>query len=119
LKITAPRTLLRIEALAVLIASVFLYRAEGFHWGIFLILFLAPDLSMIGYLWGTKVGARLYNAGHTYAGPFAMWLTAHFGHIPALVPLALIWVAHIGFDRLLGFGLKYETAFKDTDLGRV
>jgi hypothetical protein len=116
---TGPLILPRLEGLVVLAAASILYGEEGYHWGEFLLLFFVPDLLMVGYFWGTKVGAATYNAGHTYAAPFLLWLLAYFGHVPSLVPLALIWTAHIGFDRLLGYGLKYGAAFKDTHLGRV
>jgi hypothetical protein len=116
---TAPKWLLRLEGLAVLAAASIDYGRQGHSWGKFVLLFLAPDLLMVGYLFGTKVGAAVYNSGHTYAAPLALWLVALFGHLPFLFPLALIWAAHIGFDRLLGYGLKYGTGFKDTHLERV
>jgi Domain of unknown function (DUF4260) len=119
MRLTGPGILLRLEGLAVLSAACIMYGEEGYHWGKFLLLFLVPDLLMVGYLLGTRVGAIAYNSGHTYAAPFTLWLLAYFGHMPSLVPLALIWTAHIGFDRLLGYGLKYGSAFKDTHLGRV
>ena len=116
---TAPRWLLRLEGLAVLVVTCVEYGRQGYPWGRFFLLFLAPDLLMVGYLGGTKVGAAVYNAGHTYAAPLSLWLVAFFGHLPFLLPLALIWAAHIGFDRLLGYGLKYGTGFKDTHLVKV
>jgi len=114
-----PGILLRIEGFAVLAGSVVLYAGLHVGWLLFAILFLAPDLSIIGYLGGAKIGASVYNLVHTLAGPllliaFAM-LTAHF----ILVPYGLIWIGHIGMDRMLGFGLKYPTNFKDTHLQRV
>jgi hypothetical protein len=116
---TAPKMLLRLEGLAVLAAASIGYWSQGYPWGRFFLLFLAPDLLMVGYLLGAKAGAAVYNAGHNYMAPFALGFIAYFGHVPALFPLALIWAAHIGFDRLLGYGLKYGTGFKDTHLGRV
>jgi uncharacterized protein DUF4260 len=116
---TAPKWLLRMEGLAILATASIEYGRQGHPWGWFLLLFLAPDLLMVGYLWGTKVGAAVYNAGHNYMAAFALGLIAHFGHLPVLFPLALILAAHIGFDRLLGYGLKYGTGFKDTHLERV
>lgn len=116
---TAPKILLRLEGLAVLAAASIGYGIHGYPWGRFFLLFFAPDLLMFGYLWGTRVGAAVYNIGHNYLAPFCLWLVAYFGHMPVLIPLVLIWAAHIGFDRLLGYGLKYGTGFKDTHLGRV
>jgi hypothetical protein len=119
MKLTGPGILLRLEGLTVLCAASLMYGEEGYHWGRFFLLFLLPDLLMVGYLAGTRVGAIVYNLGHTYAAPFLLLLLAYYGHTPMLVSLALIWTAHIGFDRLLGYGLKYSTAFQDTHLGRV
>jgi hypothetical protein len=119
MKITQPRILLRLEGLAVLAIAGATYGGAGFHWGIFFLLFLAPDLLMAGYALGPVAGARVYNAGHTYFAPFLLWVFGSLAHQPALLPFILIWTAHIGFDRLLGYGLKYETGFKDTHLGRV
>ena len=100
-------------------AACILYREVGASWGLFAALFLAPDLLMAGYFFGKKFGAHLYNAGHTYAAPFLLWLVGYCTHQPSLFPLCLIWAAHIGFDRRLGYGLKYDTGFKDTHLSRV
>ena len=117
--ITAPKFLLRLEGLVVLAAALCAYREAGESWLRFALLFLAPDLSMLGYLAGPKVGAVAYNAVHSYTASFLLWLIVYFAHAPSLFGLCAIWVAHIGFDRLLGFGLKYPDAFKDTHLGRV
>ncbi|MGB8324969.1 MAG: DUF4260 domain-containing protein, partial [Candidatus Acidiferrum sp.] len=88
-------------------------------WGFFLLLFLWPDLSMLGYLLSVRVGSTLYNLVHTYVFPLALVAIAMATQRPQLLPLALIWISHIGFDRALGFGLKYPTFFKDTHLQRV
>ena len=82
-------------------------------------LILVPDLSMLGYFIGPRWGARLYNAGHTYLSPAVAWLALHLTAPAYALPIALIWAVHIGVDRLLGFGLKYETGFRDTHIGRV
>jgi hypothetical protein len=117
--LTSPKFLLRLESLAVLAAAIIFYCELGGSWLKFAVLFFVPDLFMLGYLFSIKTGAALYNFGHTYTTPLLLWLTAYIAHIPAVVLIAVIWVAHIGFDRLLGYGLKYATAFKDTHLGRV
>jgi hypothetical protein len=83
------------------------------------VLFLTPDLFMLGYLAGNKVGAFGYNVAHTYTAPVLAWSALWFSGETSGYWLVLIWVAHIGWDRLLGYGLKYETAFKDTHLQRV
>ena len=117
--IGSVRTWLRLEGLAVLVASLFFYRQQSASWLLFAVLFLAPDLSMLGYIAGPRIGAAAYNIVHSYLLPliflFVAVLTAH----STLIPYALIWTAHIGFDRLLGYGLKYPSAFGDTHLGRI
>ena len=117
---TVPaRTWLRVEGLAVFAAALVLYATFGSGWFLFAVLFLAPDLSMLGYLAGPRRGALVYNLGHTYAAPAVLagigWVLA----VPLLPALALVWAAHIGFDRMLGYGLKLPTDFRDTHLGRI
>ena len=119
MKFSGPKSFLHIEGLGVFLAACILYRPAGASWGKFALWFLAPDFLMVGYLVGLKAGARLYNVGHTYTAPFLLWIFALYAHHPSLVPLCLIWTAHIGFDRLLGYGLKYDTSFKSTHLGKV
>ena len=111
----APRQLLRLEALAVLAGAAGLYAARSEDWRLFAILFLVPDLSMLGYLAGRRFGAACYNAAHSYVGPIAVIAAAQAD--ARLLPFGLIWAAHVAFDRALGFGLKYGTAFGDTHLG--
>ena len=105
---------LRLEGLAVLAASLLLYRWQLEPWSRFLWLFLAPDLSFLGYLGGPVLGARLYNLAHSYVGPIflACW-SLPIGR-EDVVPLALIWTAHIGLDRLLGFWLRDPTQITAT-----
>ena len=82
-------------------------------------LFLAPDLIMLGYLLNVKVGAAAYNLVHTVTLPLALLVASLILAAPGWIPYALIWLAHIGFDRALGFGLKYPTSFNDTHLQHV
>src|SRR6516225_7173574 len=113
---TKPRLLLQTEGGAFLVAACFLYQHLHARWLWFGLLFLAPDLTMLGYLANKRGGAMLYNFGHTYTVPLLLWPALWLSGQASYTWLALIWLAHIGFDRLLGFGLKYETAFKDTHL---
>ena len=83
------------------------------------LLFLSPDLFMLGYLKDAKWGATAYNLVHTLAGPILLLAIALVLPAAACIPYALIWLAHIGFDRMLGYGLKYPTFFKDTHLQHV
>jgi Domain of unknown function (DUF4260) len=113
------RNLLRLEALALFLAAIALYAHSGAGWKLFAILILVPDLSMAFYLGGPRIGALAYNAAHSTIGPIALAAASFFVPQPLLMPIALIWAAHVGIDRALGFGLKYPTAFGDTHLGRI
>jgi len=116
----APVTnLLRLEGLAAAALSAVFYAQTGASWWLFAALWLAPDLSMLGYLGGSNLGSRVYNAIHSYTTPAALAVTALLLQKPALVPYALIWINHIGVDRLLGYGLKYPTGFQWTHLGKL
>ena len=119
MKISEPKLLLHREGFVVFVVACVVYGRSGDSWGKFAILFLVPDLFMLGYVFGRKIGARVYNVGHTYAAPFLFWLMACLLHRPSGLALALIWAAHIGFDHLLGHGLKYESELKKTHLNRV
>jgi hypothetical protein len=111
-------TLLRLEGLAVALVTAVLYAHTGASWWLFAALWLAPDLSMLGYLAGPCWGARIYNGIHSYATPAALAVaTLLLPNSHGLLPYALIWTNHIGVDRLLGFGLKYRAGFRWTHLG--
>jgi hypothetical protein len=114
-----PRILLQIEGAAVLLTACVCYHQSHGGWLWFALLLLTPDLSMLGYLINEKLGATVYNIVHTYTFPLCLFLLLWLVGQNSLSWLLFIWLAHIGMDRMLGFGLKYETAFKDTHLQRV
>jgi hypothetical protein len=111
------RLWLRLEGLIILAAMVLAYARGGHSWWLLVILFLTPDISFLGYAFGPREGGAIYNIFHSYIVPVmlgcGMWVAGYSLAIP------LIWVAHIGFDRLLGYGLKYPTCFGDTHLGKL
>ncbi|MDE1991360.1 MAG: DUF4260 domain-containing protein [Rhizobiaceae bacterium] len=107
---------LRAEAATALAGAVLAYHTLGGSWALFVILFLAPDIAMFGYLADRRLGTWAYNLAHTYLAPAILGLIGLLLAMPGLYGLALIWVAHIGFDRLLGYGLKYPVAFGATHL---
>ncbi|HXE08349.1 MAG TPA: DUF4260 domain-containing protein [Acidobacteriaceae bacterium] len=117
--LTRPAVLLRIEEALLLVLLLLLYHDLHLSWILFAILFLAPDLSMLGYLISPRVGSALYNLGHIFVLPVILLLVAFAMHRHALLAPGLIWLAHILLDRVLGYGLKYATAFKDTHLQRI
>ena len=112
-----PKVLLRLEGLVLLGLALVAYHHVGLGWGWFAALFLVPDLSLLGYLAGARVGAIVYNTGHSTIGAAALTLVGL--QLPEVLPFAAIWFAHIGFDRALGYGLKYASGFRDTHLGKV
>ncbi len=113
------RVLMRTEGLLLLLATVALYARVGSGWGLFALVFLAPDLSFTGYLLGPRIGALAYNIMHSTVGPLALAAVSLGFHQHLTLALALIWLAHIGFDRALGYGLKQARGFGFTHLGPI
>ncbi len=113
------RTLLRLEGLTLFAGMIMLYAVWGGSWWVFAILFLAPDLSFAAYLAGPKAGAVVYNAAHSYMAPMTLMVTGFGLAAPLTLSIAMIWLAHIGIDRALGYGLKYSAGFTFTHLGRI
>jgi len=114
-----PLVILRAEAAVVFAAAILTYAHIGGGWGRFLLLFLVPDLAMLAYLLNAKAGAYAYNAAHTYGLALLLGGVGFAQSSGVVMQLACIWVAHVGFDRMLGYGLKYPRAFGDTHLGRI
>jgi hypothetical protein len=111
--------ILRSEGLAIVALTTILYARTGASWWIFVVLWLVPDLSMLGYLAGPFWGGRIYNAVHAYTLPATLALCALIVRNDALMPFALIWANHIAVDRLLGYGLKSPSRFGWTHLGPI
>ena len=113
------RPWLRAEGAAAFAAGLAGFLLLGLPWWAFALLLIVPDLSMVGYLRGPRVGAILYNVVHDLATGVAV---AGFGLAIGSVPLAAvgaILVAHSGMDRIAGYGLKFPDSFHDTHLGRI
>jgi hypothetical protein len=117
--LTRPSLLLRAEGGIVFCASLLLYGQIGGNWLLFVLLVLVPDLSMLGYLVGVRLGSALYNLVHALVVPLLLIALSIFYKQFWVLPYGLIWTAHIGIDRLLGFGLKYPTRFHDTHIQRL
>jgi len=115
----APSVLIRGEGAAGLVLTLLLYGRSGGSWLLFVVLLLAPDLSMLGYLAGSRAGAAVYNVIHTYTLPVILAGLGMLGANSVLISASLILFAHISMDRLLGYGLKYPGGFKDTHLQRL
>ncbi|MGH7202954.1 MAG: DUF4260 domain-containing protein [Candidatus Levyibacteriota bacterium] len=113
------KKILHIEGLVFFLTALFLYQQIHGNWWVFLLFLFAPDISMVGYLKNRKIGALFYNLIHNYILSFALigiglWLKNVIGS-----EVGIILLAHVGLDRLLGFGLKYTTDFKETHMQRL
>jgi hypothetical protein len=113
------RVMLRLEGLVLFAGMTLLYAIWGGAWWIYFVLFLAPDISFVAYFSGPKFGAMIYNAAHSYMAPMAMMITGFATEATLVLSIAMIWLAHIGFDRALGYGMKYSAGFGFTHLGRI
>lgn len=114
-----PRVILRLEGGALSAVATLLFARTGQSWWLYAGLFLVPDLSLAGYLAGPRIGAAIYNTAHATLGPAIVGGAGLALAQPTAVAVALIWAAHIGVDRLLGYGLKYGAGFGFTHLGRI
>ncbi|MGO3934781.1 DUF4260 domain-containing protein [Rhodopseudomonas pseudopalustris] len=113
------QALLRVEGAALFVGTSLFYLISDSPWELYALLFFAPDLGFLGYLAGPRTGAFVYNALHTTVAPLLLAIGGMVVLWPMAGTLALIWFAHIGFDRMLGFGLKYGSGFRLTHLGRI
>ncbi|MBN8089130.1 DUF4260 domain-containing protein [Vibrio vulnificus] len=113
------KTILQIEGGCIFIASMFFYSANFDDWITFSALFFFPDIAILGYLISSKVGAIAYNCTHSLIGAGILLLTSIALSFELAKVISIIWFAHIGFDRMLGYGLKYSSNFKDTHLGII
>ena len=116
----STRTILRVEGALLLAAALAGYRFTGGRFDLNLVVLALPDIAIAGYLLGPIVGANVYNLTHTTVLPLALLMVSMLSAAGSfLFPIARLWIAHIGLDRMLGFGLKERAGFKDTHLGRI
>lgn len=113
------RNILRVEALTVLILALAANAKWGIGWGYFALFFLTPDLSMFFYFVGPRIGAIAYNSAHSYLGGMLCVALGIVLPMPLLLHIGILWISHVGFDRALGYGLKYSTGFGWTHLGLI
>lgn len=110
---------IRADAAAIFIATLWAVHVTHGSWTWFFAVFLVPDLSMAGYLFGRRVGAAAYNAGHMFAWPLMLLAVGLAAHGSAITTAALSWTGHIGFDHAMGYGAKLPTSFEHTALGLI
>jgi hypothetical protein len=111
----------KVEGAIVFVAAIGLYLngETTLSWWLTILAFFAPDLSFLGYSLGPKAGAFVYNAVHVYAFGAAFLALGVILSLPVLAALGALWLAHSGFDRMLGYGLKLPEGFAFTHLGRI
>jgi Domain of unknown function (DUF4260) len=113
------RAWLRLEGLAAFVGGLMLFAASGGNWLFIVPLILLPDVSAVGYLVSSRVGAFSYNLAHNWV-PGIVALGLGFGLAsPPILLAAAVLIAHVGMDRALGYGLKLPGSFRDTHLGRL
>jgi len=117
--LSRPSFVLCLEEAALLLLTAEVYRQLHYSWLLFAVLFFAPDIFMLGYLVNPRLGAAIYNFGHARFVPLVLLAAGYWSGHPAMRAVALIWFAHIAFDRIFGYGLKYPTFFKDTHLQHI
>ena len=113
------KNLLRIEQLALFLLSIYLFSLTQYKWWLFPALILVPDLSMIGYLINTRIGAFLYNLGHHQGIAVAILIAGMHFSIDYLALSGIILLGHSAMDRIFGYGLKFSDSFKHTHLGTL
>jgi len=119
MKKSFPKILLHLEGLAVFVVSIILFSYLNGNWILFLVLFLVPDLTFFAYLINKKIGSYTYNIMHTYFVPIILITISIIYDYNFGTRIAIIWFAHIGMDRSIGYGLKYPKEFKETHMGKV
>ncbi len=115
--IGGPKTLLRLEGAVLFAASIAVFAGQGQQWWLYPALLLVPDVSMLGYLRNTRLGSIIYNFGHSYPVAALVFALGLILGSSITIAIGAIWFGHIGWDRMLGYGLKYGTSFKHTHLG--
>lgn len=113
------RPLLRLEGLAMLVAGLVAYDRLGGDWLWLVPALLLPDLSALGYLAGNSIGSVVYNVVHNWALGLAVVGAGVLWGIPSLALAGVVLIAHVGMDRLAGYGLKHPSGFKDTHMQRA
>lgn len=113
------KTILKLEELGLLILGIYLFSLLNYQWWWFLVLILAPDLSMFGYVFGNKSGAFFYNVFHHRGIAVLLYIIGYYLKIESIQLAGIILFSHSSMDRIFGYGLKYESGFKYTHLGEI
>lgn len=110
---------LKLEQLLVFVLSMYLFSLLNFDWWWYLALFFVPDIGFLGYLVNTKVGALCYNILHHKGVMIILYLLGIYLKNEPLQLVGIVFLGHAAFDRVFGYGLKYNDSFHNTHLGKV
>lgn len=113
------KTIIKLEELGLFILGIYLFSLLSFEWWWFLVLILAPDLAMLGYIFGNKSGAFFYNLFHHRGIAILIYIVGCYLKMELLQLIGIILFSHSAMDRFFGYGLKYESGFKYTHLGEI
>ncbi|MFZ0598122.1 MAG: DUF4260 domain-containing protein [Flavobacterium sp.] len=113
------KTIIKLEEFGLFVLGIYLFSLLNYQWWWFLVLLLAPDLSMIGYAFGNKAGAFFYNVFHHKGLAVLLYMTGCYLQIEILQLIGIILFSHSAMDRIFGYGLKYDKGFKYTHLGEI
>jgi hypothetical protein len=113
------KKLIALEEAAMFAFSIYLFSRLSFAWWLYVALILTPDLSMIGYMVNTRVGAKLYNFFHHKAVAIVVYIAGVYVNNEVVQLIGLILFGHSSMDRMLGYGLKYPDSFQNTHLGLI
>jgi hypothetical protein len=113
------KNILLLEYIAGLLLSMYLFSQLNYEWWVYAAVFFTPDISLVGYLLNTQVGAVSYNLFHHFGIAVLLYVFGALFHFPIVQMVGAVWMGHLFFDRIFGFGLKYPDNFKHTHLGDI
>ena len=113
------KSIVRLEEFGIFLFSIYLFSTLHYPWWLYPLLLLVPDISMIGYIGGTRSGAIIYNIIHFRALSLLLFVLGIFLKVPLLSLAGIILFAHSSLDRAFGYGLKYGSSFSYTHLGEI
>ena len=113
------KRILQLEEVGMLLLGIYFFSLLSYPWWVFPVLFLTPDLGMLGYLVNSNIGAWTYNLFHHKGIAIVLFLFGVFYSLEFFQLAGCILISHAAFDRILGYGLKYRDSFNHTHLGRI
>ena len=113
------KNILKLEELAMLAISVFALYSIDAAWYWYLLMFIGPDISMLGYLAGNTTGTVMYNLFHFKVVGIALILAGYLLQLHLVLLAGIILFCHSSLDRMVGYGLKYFDGFNVTHLGTI